>query len=638
MKNFHNVLLVWLIALTLLGLSLLSLSMVSAASPEPSHSTCFVGSAASCNLIDDFNTGPDRMCYNSPGGSITCIIISNSLAMTYNVITPGTYAWLHEDLDDADLSAWNSVWIVIKGKKGGEQLYAEFTNCAPWLYSQKVKITDYLVEGITTTWHAVAIPFSAFTNSLNDDQKKNWSWSCIDRFTIVADNNLPNDSGTIYLDEIRLLPSVVLIDDFHDQESENELGGDSGEWHDSPATMMHTFPDDTLMLNYNAPIETDGSGYWTKLINTNLLSQKDYLFFDIHGQLGKEEIWVQLMDCFASSPSLRPEIKISDYLEDGITTTWRTVAIPLAAFVELSGNKGVNWNCIEQVTFNAKGRSLDGSNQGIVFIDNIKLIPASALPSRLAILVDRFHDCDDWNALSWEWNKGVVGMPVFTMTFNDPMNHSGHYSCGLRLTYDVEAGESAYMWTWLKGLNVKGYMYLEFYLKGKVGGEALHVYLAELASPIKQKFFPVEATDQWQRVRIPLSYFEDVVNLQRLQELKFAWEEGFHQGEVYIDDISFMEPSTITLPIVSKAALTELYVFNDNTGGALTFVVRDLLSKVEITSCVVPNNATLFCGKFPPGRYEVQAFTICSGGDPNPIAIRNYHSGPQTSEVFCRSN
>jgi hypothetical protein len=351
------------------------------------------------------------------------------------------------------------------------------------------------------------------------------------------------------VDDIRILPATVLIDDFHDQEWENELGGTSGPWYTSTVAITPTFPNDVLKLEYNVPSGDFGGGYWTKLISTNLLSQKDYLFFDVRGEQGGEEISAEFKDCGTNGYTHYPEIKISDYIECGITTTWRTVAIPLAAFVEVQTDtdEGMDWNCIDQFSFNVSGQPQYNSGQGTVYIDDVKLVPASALPCRLPILVDRFHDCNDRNALNWGWYTQTEGTAEFTAV-PDPVNRRGNCGCGYRFTFNTKMG-SGWAWTELKGLDVTDYFYLQFYIKGKEGGEATHVYLRDRDQ--NESLIPIEATNNWRRVMIPLSYFTPTVDLTDLSEVKFAYEWAFLSGEVYIEDISFMQPCPF-LPMVLK--------------------------------------------------------------------------------------
>jgi len=80
------------------------------------------------------------------------------------------------------------------------------------------------------------------------------------------------------------------------------------------------------------------------------------------------------------------------------------------------------------------------------------------------------------------------------------------------------------------------------------------------------------------------------------------------------------------LPIVIKPAPTELFVFNDKTGGSVTLTVFG-----TGVSCVVPNNATQFCGSFAPGTYNVEVISNCGSG----TFPKTYASGPQTTRVFC---
>jgi uncharacterized repeat protein (TIGR01451 family) len=80
------------------------------------------------------------------------------------------------------------------------------------------------------------------------------------------------------------------------------------------------------------------------------------------------------------------------------------------------------------------------------------------------------------------------------------------------------------------------------------------------------------------------------------------------------------------LPLILRT-MTELSVFNENTGGNVTFTV------VEAgVSCTVPNNTTQFCGSFEPGTYTVQVTSPCGYGE----FIRTYASGPVTTRVFCQ--
>lgn len=633
MKRHNSILSVWLITLTLFVLGLTSLSMMSASDQASPLSTSLAASGTSYLLVDDFNTGSSRPCFAGNEGLVSspCPIIDQSyVAMSYDVTIGGAYVWLPNDLRGVDLSIWDSVWVGIRGENGGEEVLAEFADCNETVFP-KVKISEYLSGPITTDWRAVVISLNAFSEITD--------WSCVGRFSVVANSDVSSGRGTVQVDEIRLLPAAVLVDDFHDQEFKNELGGSSGPWSsDNTVVITPTFHNGTLKLSYSVPPGDHGGGYWTKLISTNLLSKRDYLLFDVHGEQGGEEFSAEFKDCGINGYTHFVEIKISDYLGGRITKNWHTVAIPLAAFVTVQDDfdEGVDWNCIDQLSFNVSGRSQYNSGQGTVYIDNVRL--TSAGQHRSPLLVDNFQDCNDRNALNWGWYTGTTGAAEFTaIPDSDPANYLGDYKCGYRFTYNVEVGESGWAWTELKGLDVTDYVYLQFYVRGKQDDEitqATRVYLVDRSG--NKLIIPIEATDNWQRVWIPLRDFELYgVDLTDLSELKFAFEEGVRVGEMYVDNISFVQPFSVSLPIILKPHLTELYIWNNNTGGNLTFVVRDLATKEQTVSCVVPNNTTHLCGSFPPGTYEVQAFTLCGGANPNPIAIKMYNSGPQTTEVYC---
>jgi uncharacterized repeat protein (TIGR01451 family) len=88
-----------------------------------------------------------------------------------------------------------------------------------------------------------------------------------------------------------------------------------------------------------------------------------------------------------------------------------------------------------------------------------------------------------------------------------------------------------------------------------------------------------------------------------------------------------VERSKVFLPILLKPVMAELYVFNDNTGDDVSFVVLG-----TSVSCVVPNNTTQFCGNLLPGTYQVKVSSACGDGS----FTKTYGGGPVTTRVFCR--
>jgi hypothetical protein len=436
------------------------------------------------------------------------------------------------------MTALDAVWVAIKGANGSEAVKIGFEDCNQTRDSELVG--DYLGQGIITSdYGGVAIPLAEFSEIPD--------WSCMKEFNIIIDSEIPSGQGTIYVDEIWFLPAVVLVDDFRDDEFENELGGPSGPWTTEPVSVTTAFPNGALKMSYDVPAgEYEGGGYWTKLLDTNLLSWKDYLFFDVRGEQGGEEIAAEFIDCSTDENTNSPDIKVSDYMEGGIITDWRTVAIPLAAFVEVqdASDEAMDWTCIEQLAFNVSSQPEYNSGIGTVYIDDVTLVPDSVLSCRVPLLVDRFHDCNDRNALNWGWYTGTWGTAEFT-AIPDPLNFRGS-ACGYRFTFDVDANGGGYAWTELKGLDVTNYSHLQLYIKGRDGNEATRVYLRDRAE--KERFKTINTTIDWNHVMIPLSFYAPAVDLTDLSEIKFAYEAGYREGEVYVDDISFVEACT-SLPV-----------------------------------------------------------------------------------------
>jgi hypothetical protein len=594
MKRIVRSLSALFIAGMLLGLSLLSLRTVMAIDREAPAPL----SAASAlyRTLDDFDTGDSRTCYANNDGWIAspCPITGGGpryAVMSYDVtMSTAAYAYLPIEITptgSTDLSGWNWVWAVVQGQSGGEKINAEFARVSSDEFP-KIKIDDYMQGGITTTWRAAAIPFGAFNLSAR---------SGIDRFSLLARNAISSGVGEIHVDEVRLLPAVVIIDDYHDPGLKNELGGDSNVWpSDGPRFITPTFPGGMLNLQYSVS-PAASSAYWTSLRSTNLLSYMKGLFFEVHGEQGRERVAVEFADCGLNGYSHYPKIMIGDYLEDGITTISRTAAIPLAAFVGVGADldPGVDWNCIDSLNFYVSGEEPYSSGQGTIYVDNLRLVPEGILP----IVVDRFQGCNQWNALGGEWYSGTNA--IFTPTLDSAANHSGSYGCGYRLAHDVGLGESAWVWTELSGLDVSDYDYLEFYIKGIVGNEYVNVKLENRGSQPNIYGIGTSVGTGWQLKKLPLREFQaHNVDLTDLKALSFVFEDGIRFGEVDVDDIRFTKFYSTSLPVILSAPQTDLWLRN-HTGGAVSYTIAGIGTKT-----VTPTEASPFhWGRFPAGIYWV---------------------------------
>lgn len=119
---------------------------------------------------------------------------------------------------------------------------------------------------------------------------------------------------------------------------------------------------------------------------------------------------------------------------------------------------------------------------------------------------------------------------------------------------------------------------------------------------------------------------EDGVTLSNTANV-FGHEPDLDESDNSASKEILVERNKIFLPILLKPPPTELSVFNDKTGDDVTFLVLG-----TPVSCVVPNNATKFCGTFLPGTYQIRVKSACGEG----LFTKTYNSGPVTTRVFCR--
>ena len=656
MKGFIRILVVAMIAVMSVGVSLFLLNAIEVTAQGDVHFPHSVINE-SYILIDDFSDEkPNSLDWNAPitnqaknnldgrnacydttqdNSLITCTVNTsqNFVEMQYATALNGS-AWLQMDLglpgQFGALSSMDAVWIVIKGDKGGETVFAEFKNCGiEEEFYPKVNMNNY----ITKEWRAIVIPFSDIANSpyMSDPDNK-WSWECIDRFTLVV-----TGTGKIYVNEVRFLASNTLIDDYNDSFTTNELGGKSSAWMVETALITPILKNDHLELSYLVPNGTIGGGYWTNLISTNLVAKRGNLLFDIRGAKGGEKIITEFSDCSTGVYTHFPKIRVADYHPNGrITNEWRTVGIPLVAFVDMITDidkEGIDWNCIEQFTFNVTGVAPYQSGQGTVYIDNVKLVPVDYPTGLIPVWVDHFHDCDTWNALNQQWLTGTVGAEFTVST--DSTNDFSSFGCAYKLIFDLQQlGQYSWVAAPLKGLNASNYRRLQFYVKGKEGGEDVFVTLRDQNN--NKHLIAKKATTDWQIILISLADFTDV-DTSNLKELVFSFEDGIKSGEIYLDNIRFI-PYYTYLPLIFNAdampPITELSVFNDNTGGDVTFTVRDLEPPMALRCTVtVSNNDTKECKPpFPPGTYKIEVVAACGTAS----TIKTYETGPQTTRVFCQ--
>jgi hypothetical protein len=292
-------------------------------------------------LVDDFG---DRNPYNvlggwsgifkdpDEGGVITPCYDGHVLCLTFDVTDhlPGVdeYAGYYSELEQADLSSYNSIVFRVKGASGGEQVRIGLNDGAG--HEPKIEISEYLPRGITTNWQTVGIPLIAFT-SVTD-------WSAMESFTLAAEESINSGSGTIYFDDLNFEPDgwIIQLDNFNDLDNQNGLGQRHDTDDGGGASIVPEYDQvnpcggkgASLALTYNVP--GDAHAAWHSGLGGLNASSYDTLSFAVRGISGEESFHVWLVDQEEHSGW----VDVTNYTT--VTNTWPSapVEIPLQDFDE----------------------------------------------------------------------------------------------------------------------------------------------------------------------------------------------------------------------------------------------------------------------------------------------------------------
>ena len=136
------------------------------------------------------------------------------------------------------------------------------------------------------------------------------------------------------------------------------------------------------------------------------------------------------------------------------------------------------------------------------------------------------------------------GGEIDDLVFDDISVYLGQFSLKLTYTNAQELAFSGWYADWTSSeqgyFDASGYSRLTFWLRGESGGESFQVGLRDTAGN-EQKAISVVATaaQTWEQVTVPLSAYQENVDLTRVQKVVFAFTRANGSGTVYIDDIAF---------------------------------------------------------------------------------------------------
>lgn len=342
-----------------------------------------------------------------------------------------------------------------------------------------------------------------------------------------ADGNIATDPVDIPYTTYRFQVSehpYLLVDDFSDYNPTNTLGDNSWLFHEN-GTVAAYYDKELLQLDYNALSTDSYAGYATSLGQVDL-TQYSLVSLMVKGANGGEVAKIGLRD----SSGNEPKIVLSEYLPQGITTSWQKVRIPLAVFTRVA-----NGSSMERFVIAFENRVSSGV--GTIYLDDIKFEQIHIIP----IMVDNFNDMTGENGLGGSLWTSTGGGATMDTAYDQEIAY-GDTGAGYRIAYSGVTGTAwAASGTDLMWLDASEYDTLSLCIKGAKGGEKPNVYLSD---GFIRKFVDIEdyvpVTASWQKVDIPLKDFAvQGVNITSLSyfQVVFEWEEM--NGTIYLDDIQF---------------------------------------------------------------------------------------------------
>jgi len=290
--------------------------------------------------------------------TVTSTLSDGALRLDYDVTAgSGCYSgyWSKTPLD---LNPYRTLVVKVRGERCG-QVAAMSARTVP-VETDKIKLSDYLLDGITDQWQEARIPLAAF--SVVTD------WTRGNSYAIAFEEHRGALEGTTWWDDVALETACapLWVDNFNDKDNLNALGGSSSvfKWEaeiSSTTTITHAYGDAGagLLLTYAVPVDRF-AGWETDLRNVNL-SNYDRLVFNIKSAVGGEKPNIYLVD----GDDERGFVNIETYAD--LSTQWQTVVIPLQNFGDLDLTR------IQalQVIIEWEPTGVEGT----LFLDNIRFLP-----------------------------------------------------------------------------------------------------------------------------------------------------------------------------------------------------------------------------------------------------------------------
>jgi len=355
--------------------------------------------------------------------------------------------------------------------------------------------------------------------------------------------------------------SGPVLDDFNDGGRLNNWGYDTGAYAAGGASCSDsrdaTSPQEGLFclkLDYNVSTSGSYAGYWSQLGGEDLSGYTSISLW-VKGTVGGELFKVELKNSSTTINRSTAAVYVTDYLNGGVTTSWKEVTIPFHSFVNLD-----SWNNMVELVFTFENsQSITNGNtlQGTVYIDRISFGSSSVNEVR----IDYFGDKLGTSALGGNIGDMQPNNPPptdFTHSFTDTSGNYLSSPCAMESTYNVAGsndwggqfiifGGGATGWTEIPH-DFSGYNYVSVCVRAKSTSENPKVLKIEVVDN-SNKYYAALTNIQtyWQRYIIPLSYLVNAgLDKTSIKKITFVYENwrvekagGSKQGVLYIDNLRF---------------------------------------------------------------------------------------------------
>ncbi len=392
---------------------------------------------------------------------------------------------------------------------------------------------------------------------------------------------------------VRAQAVELVYDNFNDGVLGPNLGGQAGVMsHDGRHDPVISFNSPNayegasgLKVEYNVP-SGQWSGYWSKLSSSRNVTSYTDLRVWVKGSLGGEKFKIELADNLGNKHSV--QVAICSGFENGATTAYQEVVIPLATFT------GVNLTKLKEVNivFDCTPYS------GTVYIDKIVFSNLTSTPLVLSgLILDSFNDGLGPNELGGDCGTMDPEPADSRQTITENyVNDSGFTHEGLgALKIDYNRGNDwVGYWSYMKkdrsAYDLSSFTDIRINVRSNSGSEKFKVELEDSAGnkssvdiTAASGFFGGVPSSEYHEAILPLVLFVGV-NPSLLKQVNIIFDQQPQIGTVFLDYIRFTNLTPPPTPIPGL-------IYDDFNDGILG---PNLSGRADVTSSFPDLRPTIF--------------------------------------------